>query len=274
MTLQAQLQPFAANPVTQLHAILQQWNPGDFAANAPQAKLSVSAQLTQNEAGQLTGNIDIENHAPAPLDQGGIPLSAIHARALISSQLLALPEIRALSGKGGVVRGPLAWDWNKHTLTADLEVERIDPQQLDTRLQSTAISGKIELTGDADKQSARADLRSQSLRLTGQGKLQLTGEQMFDVSGALINFNSADFIQTADSSLNATLQASGQLLPAVSGTLNYAIHNSRLGKSPVNGSGEIAFTGTGRFSGKAEYWQVQTVCSRTAAWTANNTMSN
>lgn len=277
MTLQAQLQPFAANPVTQLHAILQQWNPGDFAANAPQAKLSVSAQLTQNEAGQLAGNINIENHAPAPLDQGGIPLSAIHARALISSQLLALPEIRALSGKGGVVRGPLAWDRNKHTLTADLEVERIDPQQLDTRLQSAAISGKIELTGDAEKQSARADLRGQSLRLTagitrdadelileqfnlqrnrsrltGQGKLQLTGEQIFDVSGALINFNSADFIQTADSSLNATLQVSGQLLPAVSGTLNYAIHNSRLGKSPVNGSGEIAFTGTGRFSGKAE----------------------
>lgn len=277
MTLQAQLQPFAANPVTQLHAILQQWNPGDFAANAPQAKLSVSAQLTQNEAGQLTGNIDIENHAPAPLDQGGIPLSAIHARVLISSQLLALPEIRVLSGKSGVVRGPLAWDWNKHILAADLEVERIDPQQLDTRLQSAAISGKIELTGDADKQSARADLRGQSLRLTagitrdtdelileqfnlqrnrsrltGQGKLQLTGEQMFDVSGELIDFNSADFIQTADSSLNATLQASGRLLPAAAGTLTYVIRKSRLGKSPVSGSGEIAFTGTGRFSGKAE----------------------
>lgn len=277
MTLHAQLQPFAANPVTQLHAILEQWNPADFAATAPQAKLSVSAQLTQNEAGQLTGNIDIENHAPAPLDQGGIPLSALHARALISSQLLALPEIRAHSGKDGVVRGPLAWDWNKHTLTADLAVERIDPQQLDTRLQSAAISGKIELTGDADKQSARADLRDGSLRLTagithdadeiileqfnlqrnrsrltGQGKLQLTGEQMFDVSGELIDFNSADFIQTADSSLNATLQASGRLLPAAAGTLTYVIRKSRLGKSPVSGSGEIAFTGTGRFSGKAE----------------------
>lgn len=277
MTLHAQLQPFAANPVTQLHAILEQWNPADFAATAPQAKLSVSAQLTQNEAGQLTGNINIDNHAPAPLDQGGIPLSAIHARALISSQLLALPEIRAHSGKGGVVRGPLAWDWNKRVLTADLGIERIDPQQLDTRLQSAAISGKIELTGDADKQSARADLRDGSLRLTagithdadefileqfnlqrnrsrltGQGKLQLTGGRLFELSGELIDFNSADFIQTADSSLNATLQASGRLLPAAAGTLTYVIRKSRLGKSPVSGSGEIAFTGTGRFSGKAE----------------------
>jgi translocation and assembly module TamB len=277
MTLQAQLQPFAANPVTQLHAILERWNPADFLANAPHAKLSMSAQLAQNEAGQLTGNIDIDNHAPAPLDQGGVPLSALHARALISSQLLALPEIRAHSGKDGVVRGQLAWDWNQHTLTADLAVERIDPQQLDTRLQSAAISGKIELTGDAEKQSARIDLRDRSLRLTagithdtgelileqfnlqrnrsrltGQGKLQLTGEQIFDVSAALIDFNSADFIQTADSSLNATLQVSGQLLPTVSGTLKYTIQKSRLAKSPVNGSGEIAFTGTGRFSGKAE----------------------
>ncbi|MGZ0019105.1 translocation/assembly module TamB domain-containing protein [Nitrosomonas sp. wSCUT-2] len=277
MTLHAQLQPFAANPVAQLRAILQQWNPGDFAANAPQAKLSVSAQLTQNEAGQLTGNIDIENHAPAPLDQGGIPLSAIHARALISPQLLTLPEVLAHSGKDGVVRGQLAWDWNQHTLTADLAVELIDLQQLDTRLQSAAISGKIELAGDAKKQSARVDLHDRSLRLTadithdagqlvldqfnlqrnrsrltGQCKLQLTGEQIFDVSAALIDFNSADFIQTVDSSLNATLQVSGQLLPAVTGTLNYAIQKSRLAKSTVSGSGEIAFTGTGRFSGKAE----------------------
>ncbi|UJP02248.1 MAG: hypothetical protein LZF85_10770, partial [Nitrosomonas sp.] len=150
MTLQAQVQPFAANPVTQLHAILEQWNPADFAANAPQAKLSVSAQLMQNEAGQLAGNINIENHAPAPLDQNGIPLSVIDTRVQISLELLTLPDLHVQSGKDGVVRGALAWDWSKHALTADLAVERLDPQQLDSRLQTAAISGKIELSGGAE----------------------------------------------------------------------------------------------------------------------------
>ncbi|MDV6340530.1 translocation/assembly module TamB domain-containing protein [Nitrosomonas sp. Is24] len=277
MTLQAQVQPFAANPLTQLHAILEQWNPADFLANAPQAQLSLSAQLMQNEAGQLAGNINIENHATAPFDQDGIPLSAIRSRVQISPQSLTLPDLHAQSGKDGVVRGALVWDWRKHALTADLAVERLDPQQLDSRLQTAAVSGKIELSGGTEKQSARIDLRDRSLRLTaniartpeqlvleqfivqrnrsrlaGQGKLQLTGDQSFELSGELIDFNSADFIQAVDSSLNATLQLSGQRLPAVTGTLKYAMQKSRLAKSPVSGSGEIAFTGAGRFSGKAE----------------------
>ena len=277
MTLQAQVQPFAANPLTQLDAMLEQWNPADFLANAPQAKLSLSAQLMQNKAGQLAGHINIENHAPAPFDQNGIPLSAIDTRVQFSPESLTLTDVHAQSGKDGVVRGALVWDWSKHALTADLAAERLDPQQLDSRLQTATISGKIELTGSTEKQSARIDLRDRSLRLTaniartteqlvleqfnlqrnrsrlaGQGKLQLTGDQSFELSGELIDFNSADFIQTVDSNLNATLQLSGQRLPAVTGTLKYAMQKSRLAKSPVSGSGEIAFTAGGRFSDKAE----------------------
>lgn len=277
MTLQAQLQPFAENPLTQLHAILEQWNPADFLADAPQAKLSVSAQLMQDQAGQLAGHINIENHASAPLDQNGVPLSAIHTRVRISPELLMLPDVQVQSGKDGVVRGQLAWNRDKHVLTANLAVERLDPQQLYSRLQTAAISGKIELIGGTEKQSAHIDLRDRSLRLTadiartmeqimlerfnlqrnrsrlaGQGKLQLTGDQSFELSGELINFNSADFIQAVDSDLNATLQLSGQRLPAVAGTLKYIIQKSRLAKAPVSGSGEIAFTDAGHLNGKAE----------------------
>ena len=55
-----------------------------------------------------------------------------------------------------------------------------------------------------------------------------------------------------DSDLNATLQLSGQRLPAVAGTLKYIIQKSRLAKAPVSGSGEIAFTDAGHLNGKAE----------------------
>ncbi len=277
MALQAQLQPFAANPVILLNTTVAQWNPADFAANAPQAKLSLSAQLAQNEAGQLAGSINIENHTAAPLDQNGIPASTIHTDALITAELLSLPDLHVQLGKNGVVRGKLVWDRNQHVLTASLAADRLDPRQIDSRLQTAAISGNIELSGNAETQSARIDLRDRSLRLTadiarngdqlalerfnlqrnqsrltGQGRLRLIEEQSFELSGQLIRFNSADFIQTVDSDLNATLQLSGHLTPEITGTLKYAIQKSRLAKSPVSGSGEIAITGFTHISGKAE----------------------
>lgn len=277
MTLQAQLQPFAANPIIYLNATVAQWNPADFLTAAPQAKLSLSAQLAQNETGQLAGSISIENHAAAPLDQNGVPVSAIHTNVLITPELLALPDFHTQLGKNGAVRGQLAWDRNQRVLTTDLAADRLDPRQIDSRLQTAAISGHIKLSGNVEKQSARIDLRDRSLRLTadlarsgdqlalerfnlqrnqsrltGQGRLRLTEEQSFELSGQLIRFNSADFIQTADSDLNATLQLSGYLSPEITGTLKYAIGKSRLAKSPVSGAGEIAFAGFDHLSGKAE----------------------
>jgi translocation and assembly module TamB len=277
MELQAQLQPFTANPVIHLHVIAEQWNPADFLAAAPQTKLSLSAQLAQNEAGQLAGTVHIENHATAPLDHDGVPVSTIHTHMLVTPELLMLPDFHTQLGKNGTIRGELAWDRNRHVLTANLAVEQLDPRQIDSRLQTAAISGNIALSGDTKKQSAHIDLRDRSLRLTadmarsgdqfelerfnlqrnqsrltGQGRLRLTEEQPFELSGQLVHFNSADFMQTVDSDLNATLQLSGHLTPEMTGTLKYAIGKSRLAKSPVSGSGEIALTGTGRFSGKAE----------------------
>ena len=277
MALQAQLQPFAANPLTHLSATVTQVNPADFAVNAPQAKLSLSAQLAQNEAGQLAGSITIENHAAAPLDRNGVPVSAIRTRTVITPELLTLPDVHVQLGKNGAVRGKLAWDRKQHVLSADLAIGRLDPRQIDSRLQTAAISGNIDLSGNAETQSARIDLRDRSLRLTadiarsgdqlalerfnlqrnqsrltGQGRLQLTGEQSFELSGQLVRFNSADFIQTADSDLNATLQLSGHLKPEITGTLKYAIGKSRLAKSPVSGTGEIAIAGFTHISGKAE----------------------
>ncbi|UJP04756.1 MAG: translocation/assembly module TamB domain-containing protein [Nitrosomonas sp.] len=277
MKLEAQLHPFAENPVEQLHVVLEQWNPADLFAAAPHAKLSLSVQLAQNAAGQLQGGIRIDNHAPAPLDRGGLPAAALSTPVLITPALLTLPDIQLQLGADGTVRGTLAWNRQDRSITAALTANRLDPRQLDSRLQAARISGTIDLSGDAAEQSARADLRDGPLRLsadivrtdghlvlkqfnlqrnrsrlTGQGRLQLDHQQSFQWSGQLTDFNSADFIQTVDSNLNAGLQLSGRLAPTVAGTLQYTIQKSRLGKVPVSGAGEIAFTGAGQFSGTAE----------------------
>lgn len=277
MTLHAQLQPFAVNPVKELQAALEQWNPMNLFNAAPHALLSLSAQLAQNSTGQLEGKISIENRATATLDSGGLPVAAIQTNALIGAESLTLPDFYMQLGTAGSVRGKLSWNWKKQFAATNLTVEKLDPRQIDSRLHAALISGKIHLSGDTTAQSARVDLQDSSLRLhadmtrtgdylmleqfilqrnrshlTGHGKLHLGHEQSFELSGRLENFNSADFFQAIDSNLNASLQLTGQLTPALSGTFKYAIQNSRLAKAPISGAGEVTFIGFDQFVGKAE----------------------
>lgn len=275
--LRIQLRPFAANPLMQLHAAFAQLNPASFVSGAPDADLSVSAHLIQNDSGQLEGNIRIENHAAAALNDGGLPFSAISTQALITSEFLQLQDIHALMTADGLIRGNLIWQWGEQSASADLQVEQLNPQHIDSRMQAMQVSGQINLSGDTQMQSARINLKDKSVnltaamiksgdnialeqfnlqrnqsQLTGQGKFVLDQEQSFELSGSLANFNIADFIQTPDSNLNATIQLSGKLSPHISGLLKYRIQKSRLAKSPVTGQGEIAFSGSDRFDGKAE----------------------
>ncbi|PSJ16527.1 translocation/assembly module TamB domain-containing protein [Nitrosomonas supralitoralis] len=275
--LQIHLRPYAVNPVALLDATIEQLNPASFLSDAPNASLSLFAHLTQNDSGQLEGNIRVENHAAATIDNNGLPVSTISTHALITAELLKLQDIRAQIGIEGYLHGNLAWHWVEQSASADLTVEQLNPRHIDSRLQAAQVSGKIHLSGNAETQSAHILLKDKSIKLTaaiartgenvaleqfnlqrnksqltGQGKFALGHEQLFELSGKLANFNLADFVQTTDSNLNATLQLSGQLSPQISGILKYTIHNSRLAKSSISGSGEVAFNGLDKFNGKAE----------------------
>lgn len=275
--LQLQLHPFADNPVAQLDANIEQLNPASFIAAAPHASLSLSAHFAQNNSGQLEGKVRIENHEAAPYDAGGLPLSLFSTQAWITSESLKLQDIDVQMDGDGLLRGDLIWLWNEQSGSADIWVERLNPHHIDSRLQAAQVSGKIQWSGNAQAQSARIHLQDKSVNLaaviarsgenvaleqlnlqrnqsqfTGRGKLALGHEQLFELSGQLTNFNIADFVRTADSKLNVALYLSGQLSPHVSGALKYTIQNSRLAKSPVSGSGEIAFNGLSAFDGKAE----------------------
>ncbi len=275
--LQIQLHPFAVNPLMQLHATFAQLNPASFVSGAPDADLSVSAHLIQNDYGQLKGNIRIENHAAAALDAGGLPFSAISTPALITPEFLQLQDIRAQIAMDGLMHGNLIWHWGAQSLSATLQAEQLNPQHIDSRLQAARVSGQINLSGDAQTQSARINLKDKSVKLTasmirngenialeqfnlqrnrsqltGQGKLALSQDRSFELSGNLANFNPADFIRAPDSNLNATIQLSGQLSPHISVRLEYKIQKSRLAQSPLTGTGEIAFNGFDQLSGTAE----------------------
>ncbi len=275
--LTLQLQPFAANPVTQFHAVLEKLHPASFLSDAPNASLSVIANLTQNESGQLEGKILLENHAAATLNDGGLPFSAISAQARITAEVLQLQDIHAQITPGEIVSGDFVWHLEEASGSANLLVNKLNPQHIDSRIRTAQVSGQINLEGDAQTQSARIHLKDNSIsfnaaitrsdervaleqfqlqrsksQLTGQGKIHLGDEQSFELSGNLENFNISDFIQAPDSNLNAAIQLSGQLSPQISGILQYTIQKSRLAKFPVTGAGQIALDGFDQFKGKAE----------------------
>lgn len=275
--LTLQLQPFAANPVTQFQAVLEKLIPASFVSDAPHASLSVTANLTRNESGQLEGKILLENHAAATLNDGGLPFSAISTQARITAEVLQLQDIHAQITPGGIVSGDLIWQLEEASGAVNLLVSKVNPQHIDSRIRAAQVSGKISLEGNAQTQSARIQLKDNSIsfnaaikrdgehvaleqfnlqrsksQLAGQGKFDLGNEQSFELSGNLENFNIADFIQAPDSNLNAAIMLSGQLSPKISGLLKYTIQKSRLAKFPVTGAGQIAFNGLDQIKGKAE----------------------
>jgi translocation and assembly module TamB len=274
--LKLQVQPFAANPVTQFHAVLEKLNPAVFHADAPNASLSVAADLMQNETGQLEGKILVENLATTPLNNNGLPFSVISTQASIATEFLKLQDIHVQVAADGILSGNLIWHWQGQSASADLSVKKLNPQKIDSRLQAMQLSGRIDLQGDTQQQSARIDLKDKSAdltasvirtseritlqqfklqrsksQLTGQGTIDLGNEQSFKLSSNLANFNIADFIQAPASNLNAAIDLAGQLSPQISGTLKYAIHKSHMAKSPVTGEGDVAFSGLRQFQGKA-----------------------
>ncbi len=274
--IKLQLQPFTTNPVTRFHAELEQLNPAVFLLEAPRADLSVSAHLNQNNTGQLEGQLLLKNHAVETVNNGGLPFSALSTRMSITPESLQLSAISMRIATDGIIAGHLSWNWQQQILSADFFVNKLNPQQIDNRIIPAQVSGKINLHGNTQQQSANVKLNDKSVnlnatiirtnehialeqlnlqrnqsRLIGQGKLNSGNEQSFELSGNLVNFNVADFIQAPRSNLNATLSVSGKLSPQLSGTLKYTIGKSQLSSAPVTGAGEIAFNGLQQFKGKA-----------------------
>lgn len=274
--LKLQLQPFANNPVTQFHAVLEKLNPAVFLTDAPNASLSVAADLIQNEFGQLEGKILVENHAATTLNNKGFPFSAISTQASITAEFLKLQDLRVRIAADETISGHLIWYRQEQSASADLFVKKLNPQQIDSRIKKAQVSGQINVQGNVQQQLARINLKDNSAslsatilrtdehitleqfklqrsksQLTGQGKIDLGNEQSFELSSNLVNFNIADFIQAPASSLNAAINLMGRLSPQISGTLKYAIQKSHLAKSPVTGAGEVAFSGLKQFQGKA-----------------------
>ena len=233
--------------------------------------------LTSGSDEPLTGAIHIDNAAALPFNQGGMPFTHISAHAAISSNSLQLTDMHGKIGKDEAIHGNLIWHWQEQAGSAQVHVDQVNPQLVDSRIHGGRVSGQITASANAHGQSAHVDLKDRSFnltanlmrtgelitleqfmlkrnqsKLTGHGQFDSSGKRGFQVSAQLSNFNIAEFIQAPVSNLNAAFRASGQLSPEPSGKLDYLIEKSKLGKSAVTGSGQIVFNGLEQLKGKAE----------------------
>lgn len=261
-----QLSPYAPSPIAALKLTVAGLNPRAFSLTAPEARLTLQADMLRNAAGQLEGNVSAANLSPAPWDRDGLPLHDMRAHATLSHTLLKLNNLTLALANRASISGSLSWQRKEKTGSADLSIRRLDPAALDTRLRAAKLDGSIKLSGDRKAQLGVLNLSDGTLHLdallnktgnimtldklvlsrakatlTGNGSLQLDKKQTYKFHGRVHRFDLAAFIQAPHSDLNAAMDVAGNLTPQLSGTLNFMMDHSHLAGQPVSGNGKIEF---------------------------------
>ncbi len=264
------LHPFATQPLASLNLILNGINPQRFSADFPMANLNLAVNLQQTAQNSLQGNLNLQNTQPRPIDQSGVPLRQTHMRISLADETIVLDEIAILLGQAKDMKanlsGNVTWHMDSAAGFANIDVHRLNPALLDTRMQSASLSGNIALQADQDGQQAKLQLHDKALQLkletalsrqnhtvtvekldfshgnasvSGHGNLQLDADQPFSFEGILKQFDLSALIDAPPSDLNASFKLNGQLAPQPAGKIDYTIERSHYARQPVTGKGVL-----------------------------------
>ncbi len=162
--------PFAPVPIQ--HAVINmgEINPAAFSAAAPQAALTIRANLTSPidtkkstaiavDDWNLVGPIEITNRSPAALDLGGIPVMSLRADAEWKNASLDLRNLSLISDakSGSSLTGTASL--RRRVIGAQLSVKNVDPRTWISTLKTTRLNGEIALTASETAQSIEAKLQ-------------------------------------------------------------------------------------------------------------------
>lgn len=205
MQVVAEAASFAPNPLRRLKIDAGEFDPAAFLAGAPQAALSLQAELAAPTAhdGLLTGPVRLTNSRPAAVDASGVPLQALSAVLDWRSGEVALDALAIRLPGEGRIDGRIAWrppqaaaaasppvdaaaagdgaadgggePSEKVTtapgfgqLVAALELVGIDTRQLDTRLPRQIVAGRVDAEADALRQQVRVGLEAGRARIEAE----------------------------------------------------------------------------------------------------------
>ncbi|MDQ0143909.1 translocation/assembly module TamB domain-containing protein [Cupriavidus necator] len=188
----ADLTPFGKVPFTHLLVDGDRINPRLFSPSAPQANLTVHAELRPVDGAApgsapaaasapaasaasapgaapapaplaVAGDVEIRNLEAGPLDKQRLPVQSARARVELSEMAQAVSDLRvALAGKGEIVgSGSLRGGRGGF----DLDVRRLDPAALHGSLTSASLSGPVVIRMEPGRQSVALDLSGGPFKL-------------------------------------------------------------------------------------------------------------
>ena len=259
---EAIITPFAAAAFASARVVLEGVDPSTWQPGAPQAELSINADIVPQEDG-IVGSFGVTNHRPGPADRQRLPLETLAGsidwqdnKALLGSLNATLPGNGQLAGSG---------QWQDGTLSLDLTASRLDAARLVAALRPTRLSGPLSALLAANQQSFKVDLKDSTFSLAaeishadgridlpqlllaaGDARLSLHGEldlrtpRHFAAEGELQRFNPARFAKLPAARLNASFKASGQLAPRPLVDASFTLNDSQLAGQPIAGQGQIS----------------------------------
>ena len=259
---EAVLTPFAAAPFASARLQLERIDPASWRAGAPQAQLSLVADIAP-EADGIIGSFGLTNQQPGPLDRQRLPLATLAGTLSWQGAQATLHTLYATLPGGGELAGD--GSWGNDQLRLDLQASRLDARQLLSSLHATRLAGPLSATLAGDRQDVRIDLRDATFsllaeaslagqrlrlprlqlaagtaRLLAQGELDLNGPRPFTAEGELQHFDPSRFGRLPPAHINARLKASGHLAPQPVVDASFALHDSRVSGQAVSGQGQLA----------------------------------
>ncbi|MBY4949131.1 translocation/assembly module TamB [Cupriavidus respiraculi] len=277
----ADVTPFGQVPFTRLQVQGERIDPRAFVPTAPQASLSVQADLRPvtpagGAAGPLTvaGDVSVRNHEAGPLDAERLPVESVRAHVELSEGaqsvrdlVVQLPARRGVRGDPqGEVRGSGSLRDGRGGF--DLDVRRLDPQAIHGALRSVKLSGPVIVRLEPGRQSVALDVAGGEWKLFAdaridpdnvtlaalrasvgpgtlhaEGKLGLREQQAFSFKGKLTNLDPARLAEVARGRINADFTASGTLAGEPRVAVDFGIQGSEYAGLPMTGAGKVRLAG-------------------------------
>lgn len=261
--------PFGALPLSRAVVSAEHVNPRAFAPSAPEASLSIHADLRPDEQAKtltVAGPIQIDNAQPGTLDKQKLPLQSLRAQVRlneIDQQLTGL-DVRLLGGAaltGGA-------DVQKGHGALRVDVRQLDLQALHASLEKTKLAGPItvEFAGGTQRVAldlAGGDMRAQAKavldaaqvavesaqvslgrsRLTLAGTLRHDDAQSFAFKGNLAEFDPSRLAKVAKGRVNAEFDARGSLGEPIDAAVKFSVRDSEYAGLPMTGEGNVHLRG-------------------------------
>lgn len=263
--LAATVAAFATPALQSLRADLFGIDPRLWAGGAPQAQLTLQAELRPltGEPFGLAGTASVRNEAPGPIDANRIPARSASGRVTWRGT-----ELRVEDAEVQLVRGTARSDFSLQfdpvpAWQAQARLVAVDPAAIHSRLRPLRVDGRISARRADDTSYVVAELRhrgdfaaalavdlratahsvqlNRALLTAGGGRLEaagtigLTAAQRLQLQGVAVALDPALLVAGFTARINGEFALDGQLQPQPSGRLDFRLTDSVAFGRPLAG---------------------------------------